>query len=450
MILSGLFPNGPFIRRALLILAVLALPPLSRAQKMYSLEEAVRTAVENNADLEVARLEMRKAGQQVRQAWGNAMPSLDFTARYTRAIKKPVFFLPDFGDSASNEVTPIEIGSNHSVDMGFTATQVLFNSVVFIGVGTAAIYEKASRENYRAQYNKTFAAAERAYYSVLLAEQVLTMTKASLTNAEDNLRNVKILNTQGIVSDYDLIRAEVQVENVRPMVLEAERNVAVSLNGFKMALGLPAMEKIGITGNLEFTPADSSLVENPDLVEQNASLRALDYQKEIADKLITVNRSEYLPTISAFGNYQWQAQKNTLNIGPSDLIKTSQVGVSLNLNLFNGFQTTARVGQARSDLHKVQEQASQLREVLKTQVQSILLRLQEAERRIRSQQRTVELAEKSFKIATTRYKTGSGTQLEVNDADVSLLRARLNRVQAIYDYLVAKSELEEILCQHQL
>lgn len=422
---------------------VFAVGASAQTPKTLSLGDAIRTAVDHNAELKIARLEIDKADQQVRQAWGYAMPSLNFDATYTRALKVPVFFFEMEG-----KVTPIRVGSDNAVQAGFTATQVLFNSAVFIGVGTASVWEKASHENYRAVYNRTVTNTQRAFYAALLARQVHATTVASMKNAEDNFNNVRILNEQGIVSDYDRIRAEVQVENVRPMVIEAEKNVLVALNGLKIAIGLNADEPLDISGTLEFQPVDSlRIVES--LVDDNASVRWLEYQRDISGKVMTITRSEYLPTLAAFGNYQWQAQKNSLAIRSRDFISSSQVGLSLSVNLFNGFQTTSRVSQAQSDRRKTEEQIANLKTTLRTQVQSIKLRIQEADRRVRSQQRTVELAEKTYQIATTRYRTGSGTQLEVNDADVALLRARLNRVQAVFDHLMALADLDEIYCSNK-
>ncbi|MBX7152604.1 TolC family protein, partial [bacterium] len=359
-----------------------------------------------------------------------------------------VFFLPDFDNPSSGEVTPIEIGSDNSIAVGFTATQILFNSAVFTGVGTARIYQKSSRELYRAEYNRTVSNVKKAFYQVLLSQQIYETTKASMSNTEENFRNVKILNQQGIVSDYDLIRAEVQVENIRPRVIEAEQNVLVVTNALKILLGIDADTNVQVKGDLTLQEVDSTLLNAQTAVENNANLHALQYQKQVNREIASIRRSEFLPTISAFGNYQWQAQKNTFDFRQKDFVGTSQVGLSLSINLFNGFQTSARVYQAKIDELKVEQQVRYTRESIKTTLQSIALRLEEAYKRVMSQGRTVELAEKSYKIANTRYKTGSGTQLEVNDADLALLQARLNRIQAVYDYMITRVDLEEILSYH--
>lgn len=418
------------------------------------LEDAISLAIDNNRDLEISRLEMDKASYQVSEAYGTALPSISAGGTYTRTLKKPVFFLPArFMDpNAGDGVIPVEIGSDNSYNFGFEASQVLFNAAVFTGVGTAKIYEDASKHMYTETYNKTVSDVKKAFYGVLLAKDVLTLMKASLQNAEDNLRNVEVMQEQGVVSEYDLIRARVQTDNIRPKVIESERNVTLATNGLKLLLGLGPAEAIEVAGELDFVPAEDVMVSRAEelVVEKNAALRALRDQGRVNEKLVTIYKSESLPTLSAFGNYRWLAENDALGrISTNDFVSTSQVGVTLSFNLFNGLQTRARVNQAEIDYMKSQEQLSATRDALLTNAQNIRYRLEEAQRRLESQNRTVEQAEKGYRIATTRYQSGSGTQLEVNDADLALLQARVNRVQAIYDYSVAKADLEYLLSMHR-
>ncbi len=425
--------------------------PFASAQRSLTLDEAMKIATEQNRELEIARLQMDKADYQVNQAYGTALPTISASGTYTRALKKPVFFLPDFSDLKSGRIVPIEIGSDNSYQFGLTASQVLFNAAVFTGVGTAKIYQDASRHLYNETYNKTVADVKKGFYGVLLAKDVLRMVQASLANAEKNLANVQLLFDQGIVSEYDLIRARVQTDNVRPNVIEAERNVNLALNGFKMLLGMPPGEDIDVKGELRFEPFDPGIVENAQslAIENNSGLRALQDQMRVNEKIVTIYRAESLPTLVAFGDYQWQAQNQHLGrISTNDFVRSSQVGLQLSLNLFNGLQTTAKVDQARVDMMQTQQQLNAAKDGMTTNVLNIRFRLDEARKRVESQTSTVEQAEKGYSIATVRYQDGSGTQLEVNDADLALMRARVNRVQAIYDYLVASADLEQTLSLH--
>jgi outer membrane protein TolC len=166
---------------------------------------------------------------------------------------------------------------------------------------------------------------------------------------------------------------------------------------------------------------------------------------EVNDAIVGVERSEYLPSLAAFGNYQWQAQRNQWGVSTQDFIASAQIGLSLSMNVFTGLQTNARVDQARVDVRKAEEQAAGLELALRTEVEAVILRLRTARERLLAQERTVEQARKGYRIATTRYTSGSGTQLEVNDAQLALTRASVNRIQSVYDYLEASADLDQLL-----
>lgn len=416
----------------------------------FSIEEAVRLAVKNNHELAAARHEVGKADAQVREAWGYALPSIDLSGRYTRAIKKPVFFFPNIFDSAASkrgEVTAIEIGSDNSFDLTMTVSQVLFNSAVFTGVGTARIYSQAARQVYRSKLLETVTTVRKAFYGVLLAAEVRTMLIANLKNAEDNFRNASVLAAQGLISEYDKLRAEVGLANVRPEVIRAESNLELAINGLKLALGIPFGQPIEVEGMLEFKPVDDGVLEEAPstVLKQNPGLIALRYQEDVNDAYTAIERSNYLPSLAAFGNYQFQAQKNDLRISAHDFVRSSVVGLSLSLNIFNGLRTGARVEQAELETRKTQESIKRAEMTLQTAVQSTLMSLKRARERVEAQGRTVELAEQGYRIASTRFRSGSGTQLEVTDAQLALTTAKTNRMQAIYDYHVASMELDQLL-----
>jgi len=422
----------------------------SRPAIRVSLADAVRSAVQFNHDLIAARHEVGRADARLREAWGYAMPSIDLTATYTRALKKPVFFFPNIFDtsaSAKGQVTAIEIGSDHSVDLNVSVSQVLFNSAIFTGVGTAKIYSQAAREVYNAKEAETVANARKAFYAVLLAAEVKEMLRSNLKNAEENLGNVTVLASQGLLSEYDKLRAEVGVANLRPEVIRAENNHDLALNGLKIAMGLPFDQEVDVAGALEFTAVDSGILKGAtqSVLESNHSLNALRHQLDVNEAIATVERSNYLPSLAAFGNYQLQTQKNDLRISTQDFIRSSVVGLSLSMNIFNGFRTAGRVEQAELDARKTDEQIAGTEISLKTAVQSTIMSLGRARERINAQQRTVDQAEKGYRIATARFTSGSGTQLEVNDAQLALTTAKTNRMQAIYDYLVASAELDQLL-----
>lgn len=415
--------------------------------QQLSLENAIQLAMKYNPELKTARLEVERSDARVTEAWGYALPSVSVSGRFTRTLKKPVFFLPDFSDLESGRILPVRIGSDYALDASVTAQQILFNGAVIVGVGAARVYSRLSREMYTSKQVETVTLVRKAYYSALIARAVVDLMHSSLLNAENNLKNVLLMRDQGIVSEYDELRASVQVDNLRPTVIQSENNYELALDALRNAIGIEKSTDLLIIDSLVFNPIDENIIARAEelVLKSNPNLHSLDYQIELNDAAISVERSNYLPTIAAFGQYQYQAAKNEFKFSTADLISSSQIGLTLSLNIFQGLQTRARVEQAQVDRLKSEEQRISLERNLKTGVHSVVGNLRQARKRIEAQEKTVETAERGYKIVTTRFLANAATQLEVNDAELALTQAKVNRIQAIYDYLNASADLDQLM-----
>jgi outer membrane protein TolC len=395
----------------------------------------------------------------VLEAWGNALPAVDLSGQYVHLVDKPVTFFPDFFlysfmkgiDSTipkpSGKLVPVSFSPGFSASASLNVRQILFNGAVFIGVGAANIYSQLARDLYQAKQVETVAKVRKAYYGALLAAEALDLMRSSLRNAEDNLKNVKLMRQQGIVSEYDELRASVGVENLRPMVIQSETNANLALDNLRNTIGAPSNERHTLSDALTFQAVDDAILKRAEslVLELNPGLSAVKRQIELNGAVVNAERTGYLPTIAAFGSYSYNAAKNEFNFSTNDFYKGSTVGLSLSMNLFQGLQTYSRVEQAQLERRKSEEQQISLERNLKTGLGSILGNLQQARKRVEAQGKTVEMAERGYAIVTTRFLNSAATQLEVNDAQLALTQAKVNRVQAIYDYLVASADLDQLI-----
>jgi outer membrane protein len=428
----------------ILVPFLIRLPAQSQESSVQrlSLEDAVRLAMKHNPELRIARLEVERSDARVTEAWGTALPSVDFSGSYVRTLKAPLFYAIMNGQPMS-----IEIGFPHSLNMALAGRQILFNGAVIVGIGAAHVYSGLARDLYTSKQVETVAKVRKAYYGALLAREVVDMIRSSLRNAEDNLKNVVLMRKQGIVSEYDELRASVQVENLRPSVIQSENNFALALDALRNTIGVDKDQGFQIADSLTFEAIDDSLVARAEelVLDSNPNLHAVNRQIELNNAIVFAERSNYLPTIAAFGQYQYQSANTEFKFSTSDLIGSSQVGLSVSLNLFQGMQTKARVEQAQLERLKSEEQKISLERSLKTGVHSVIGNLRQARKRLEAQEKTVETAERGYKIVTTRFLANAATQLEVNDAQFALTQAKVNRVQAVYDYLVAAADLDQLI-----
>jgi outer membrane protein TolC len=447
-----------------MILSVLLIFSFSRGQdstaRSLTLEEAISAAMKFNPDLVNARLEVKKSDSRVLEAWGYTMPSVDVSGQYLKFINKPTTYFPDyimypltsiidttFDKKPTGSFVPISMVPQYSASASITVKQILFNGAVFVGVGAASVYSHMARDMFYAKKVETVNKVRKAYYTALLAQQGLELIRSSLKNAEENLKNVQLMSAQGIVSEYDELRASVGVDNLRPIVIQNETNYNLAIDNLRNIIGTHSTEDIKLTNELNFEPVDDSLVARASemVLESNPNLNVVRKQIDLNSAVINVERSNYLPTIAAFGSYSYSASKDQFNFSTNDFFKSSQVGLSLSLSLFQGLQTSSRVEQAQLEKRKTEEQRDNLEKTLKMGLRSILGNLKQAKKRIEAQEKTVETAEKGYKIVTVRFLANAATQLEVNDAQFALNQAKVNRIQAIYDYLVASADLDQII-----
>lgn len=429
----------------LIIFLILGFDNLFSSPDKINLDRAITVALKYNYEAKTAKFSIEKADQAVREAIGNALPSLSLNANYTRNLQSPVFFLPDFQNPGNGKLTPIKIGADNSFQTVANLNQIIFNSAVFTGLGTAKIYSAAAREQYKSVITKTVSNVKKAFYGALLAREYLDVLKMSLNNAEENLKSVDALFREGFIPEYDKIRAEVAVENIRPAILQAENAYNNALNALKLEMGMNINEKIDLDGELKI-PEDSEIklkkISPDELVNYNFELKTFELQKKVSEDIIEIEKSDFYPTVALFGNYILQGQSNTFEFLTA---KSLSLGLNVSLSLFKGFQTDARTQQAKIDYMIVGERYKQLYEIIKMQLDNANSQMEVALTRIKVQQNTVRQAELGYSIATIRYKEGTGSQVEINDADTALRQARLNKSQAIYDFLVAKADYESLI-----
>lgn len=457
------------MKRILLIILLCSAAPLLLSQTAdtagtpLTIDAAVRLAVQHNADLQSARLEVMRSDARVNEAWGYTMPTVELSGTFNHVVEKQKSYFPDaiyyplvkLMDSTARVPRPtgqlielpFSMSPTNSANAALNVRQILFNGSVFVGVGAAAVYSELARDVYRQKKVETVAKVRKAYFGALLAREALTMMQSNLKNAEDNLKNVRLLRAQGIVSEYDELRATVGVDNLRPVVMQSETNFGLAVDNLRNTMGIGDSIAVMPVDALLLQEVDEGIIASADraVLESNPNLSIMRHQIELNSASLNAERANYLPTIVAYGSYSYTAIKDDYRISTNDFYKTAQVGLNFSLNLFQGLQTNARVEQAQLEREKTEEQKRSLERNLQMGIRSLVGTLRQARKRIEGQERTVETAERGYAIVTARYLANAATQLEVNDAQLALSQAKVNRMQSIYDYLVAASELDSML-----
>jgi outer membrane protein len=436
--------------------------------KKITVNDAITIALENNREAKIARLNVIKASSAVDQVLGNAYPSLDFSANYFHYLQKMKMPFPDFQALLTNATYSILFDEKvltrdnskylpmnttlqsfslfNNYQATFQVSQVLFNSSVLEGIGAAKNYRDLSKDQLYSTAFKTIHDIKSAFYGILLTKEMLIIMEASLKNANDNLSNVRLIFNQGFATEFDTLQVAVRAENIKPVILQLQNQTKNSINGLKVLMGIDQSQDIDITGSLDYTR--ESLPELESTIQKafntNIDLQTLTSQKEFNEALIRVDKSGYWPMLSAYGNYTFQGASDDFNF---QHYPQAMIGLSLSMNLFNGFQTTKKVEQSTITVQQTSEQIAQFKDYLSSQIKAKILELQRVQGNIEAQDHNIQLAQRAYEISNERYIAGTGTQIEIENSDIALRMAKSNRLQSVYDYLVAKNDLENILGQ---
>jgi outer membrane protein TolC len=407
-----------------------------------TLPEAVTLAKSNNSELIMAKLDEMKANEYVSQVYSeNLVPTISFGTTYTRNVKKQVL---NFAGQS------VFLGTDNAIATSLSLQEPipLLGTPVFSGIQIAKYYSDLSNKTTQSKEIKVTSTVKKSYYGVLLSKQVIDVNRASLENAQSNLTVVESRYRNGVATEFDYLRARVRVDNIEPALSNSESNLLLSKKNLKNAIGTKTDEEYDAAGSLMYDSTEvfgttDALINK--IASENIAVKQLSINRLINEELVKVDKASYLPKLYAFANYGLTSNEDDgRSLDKYRFFNTFNLGIGLSWNL-NFFRTDYKVHQSEIEVRKSEEQINDVKSKLKIQAQSVILRIEDARKRIRAQYETVRLSERGLELANVSFKNGVLNQIDVLDANLQVSQSRLAYLQAIYDYLIARTDLEELM-----
>ena len=412
------------------------------------LKTALAIAHDNNPTIKIADLEVQRVDYSKKETMGSLLPSVSASGQYTNNIMKSVMFMPASMSAMMGGASYMEIGYKNSFTGTVSAQMPIVNFSLWESIKAKQTEIDLILEQARSSSLDMSKQVKDAYYSVLLAQASLKVLEQSITNAKETLKTTKTSYEQGVSSEYDYLRAQVQVNNLNPTYISAKNGVDLAILQLKMLLSLPETQEVEITETLQDYENNVSLLDESQpqtSLENNTELRQLDLNIASLQHSLKMVKSQHLPTLSAMGQYTYQTQAEDFKFGDYNWVSSALVGLSLNIPIFNGNTVINKTKQVELSLKELQMQREYAKDGMNLQLQSAIKSMNAAKEQLVVNRESIAQAEKGYEIAKVRYNTGSGTILELNDSELSLTQARLNYQQALYDYLSAKASYEKVL-----
>ncbi len=410
------------------------------------LATALTIAHDNNPTIKIAELEIERVDYSKREALGNLLPSLSASGQYTNNIMKSVMFMPESFSAMMGGQKYMEIGYKNSYTATVSAALPLVNFSLWEQIKSKQNEIDIIIEKSRASKLDMTKQVKDAYFAVLLAKNSLNVLERSINNAKETLKTTKASYEQGVVSEYDYIRAQVQVNNLNPTYISAKNGLDLAILQLKMILSLPTEQEISLKENLEdFSEKVTEINLNDNTAENNSDLRQLDLNIVSLQNSLRLVNSQHLPSLSAFGQYSYLTQAEDYNFADYNWVGSAAVGLQLNIPIFNGRTVVNKAKQIKISLQELQLQKEYLKEGIDLQIQAAINNMKAAKEQLEANKDAIKQAERGYEIAKVRYQTGAGTILELNDSELSMTQANLTYQQSLYDYLIAQTNLEKVL-----
>ncbi|GAD05895.1 hypothetical protein PORCRE_1605 [Porphyromonas crevioricanis JCM 15906] len=408
------------------------------------LSEALRIALSENVSVRVADLSVKKQSYMKREMIAALFPQIDGTVSYSYTFKKPVVYLQMPG---MPEPRGIEMGQTHNLQLGATASMPLIVPKLWESIAIGNTQMELSLEKARSARIEMIAEVRKAYLSALLAERSYEVFLASYRNATTNYKQIQDQFEQGLIADFDRLRAEVQVGNLEPMLLQAERGRLLAHKRLCVLLAIDPSTPIVLSEKLSDYAGEvySSYFGVDTAVQGNSSLRQMDIQGDLLKKSKRTKQWDYLPSLVVSSNYTYNYMNNVLKLSEDKLWSpNAAMSFRLSIPIFSSGKRYYAVKQANTDLTMLRLQREDLRRQISLAVEQQSDQIDKAVKSYGAAHKAATAAEKGYEIARKRYESGVGTLLEVNDADMQLLQARLNEDQAVFDFMTALYTLEKL------
>ena len=447
---------------------------------IITLEQALQIALSENVSVKVADMEIKRTEYAKKGAYASLFPQIDASGAYQRTIKKQVMYM-DFDmsslmgggagagsdteipdgveipetdtestESSSSNGGGIEMGRWNTWSAGVSAAMPLVNLQLWKSLKLSGMDVELAVEKARASRLDMVTQVKSAYYSTLLAKEAFEVYKQVYENALQNLDVTQQKYDAQKASEMELLRAKTTVANAVPNVYNAEGSVILALWQLKAVLGVDLDMNLDVAGNLEDWSQQMlyDIHQHDEIsLDMNTTMKQLAIQAEMLAETVKLQKYANIPSLAVAFSFTYNAMTNDFNFKEYRWTPYSYVGLSLNIPIFAGGKRYNQIRQAKNQYEQVQLQTLNTERQLKIAIRQQLNTMQTSMNTYYAAKDALTSAQKAYDIVAKSYEVGRSTLIEVNDAQLALTQSQLAASQAVFNFLSAKSQLEQALGQ---
>jgi len=465
-----------------LMLLIILLWDIGSFAEVLTLNDCVARGLDNNRELKIAYENFRKFKGTKQKTRALYFPHVSLTAMYNRVnftasdrLKEDFekfsmipgqlsqLFLSTIQDPTMQAVyaqkiqgmmSELNLPSELPKHVGMLNTGVFVSQPIFTGFRilnanrAISAAEKGAYYQYIETKNKVILDIETTFYQALLMDHLVEVYQMAVKIGNDHLDIIKKMHAEGLASDWDLLKARTHIQKLEPQLADAKRKRELVYSKLRLLIGASQEDELLISG--DFKAPEIEYAEDFDSLYKiakanNPLLKSVSLFENSSKYLLKTAYGSLLPQIGGFANYTFLGINDEYNVGSKDINKVFAVGISLKWDIFTGGEHFGKIKEKRAELESVKQKKSQVMDYVKIQIKDALNQLKYAKENYKTHELNVQLSEKSLQIAEESFKNGTAREVDVLDAQLDLKSAKVSYYQMIYDYITADLNLKKAL-----
>ncbi len=430
----------------------------------FTIQQAVDYAKKNNLNVKNALLDVQYQEQVNKEITSRAYPGINASLSTTYNPNVATQVLPNFISPSTYQVlidqgvkdgngNPIQMpadfgfiaaqfGTKYSASAGIALSQLLFDGQVFVGLQARDATMRFARKNVEVTEEMIKTNIYKIYYQLVVSKTQVELLEANIQRLEKLQHDTKIIFENGFAEKLDVDKLNVALTNLRTEKGKVMNSISNGYYGLKVLMGMPVKDELVLTDLLtEEQIKDGILEASIYKYEDRKEFQYAQIGKELNEFNIKRYKLSQIPTISLSGQYAKNAQRNKWNfLDKGDWFTISSVNLNMSIPIFNGFYTKSKIQQTRIDLRKTENQIEALKLSIDSEVETAKNNYRSAISTMDYQKKNMELAETVYQQTKKKYEVGTGSQTEINAAQVELKTAQTSYITALYDAVIARIE----------
>ncbi len=444
------------IKKGLILLWIsfLGLASLAQQPVVLTLEQARIYAGKHNYELRNAQLDIETARYKVKETVATGLPQISASINYNDNIGLPVQLVPGDFFGRPGEDIEVQFGTKYSANAGGSVNQLLFSGSYLVGLQASKAYLEQSKKNLFKNQVEVNKAVSESYFLVLATKESILVIDSTLEITRKLAEQTKIIVENGFAEETEFDQLQLLIADLETGRMNAVSQLETTKSYLRYHLGMDEKQQIDVAESLvELTEklVAEKLFASQFNLYNNIDFQILQNQKDLALLQVKLEKSAYLPTLSAFLNYNTQAQRQEWDFFDSKgkWYSSSVLGVSMNIPVFSGGERSSRVRQAQYQFEKTQVAEEMVSSSLNLQYQTIRNELENALQTYQNTKNSKGIAEKIFRRTGVKYTEGMAASLDLLNTQNQYLTSQSQYINAALNMLNKTVALETILIQSQ-